>query len=215
MMKKARVKPAPRKSSTPFSSDLEAWLNGKQPKTLDSLIRAFGEKSFAVIMMLFMLLPALPIPTAGHVFEVVVMLVALEQVAGLKTLWLPESLSKRVNLGSVARSKVMKKVLKALKWLEDKSSPRAKWIYYLPLTNRVLGLIIFGFSLAAFLSPPFSLLDTLPALGVVLISLGILLEDAVLLFLGFCIGVLGVGLSIFLGAQITHYLKVHLFHKQV
>jgi hypothetical protein len=198
----------------PLSQQLESWLNGEQPKTLETLIDTFGDRSFFVITMLFMLLPALPFPTEAHVFEALVILTAAQQIIGLKSLWFPQFLSKRVNLQAVARSKAMKKVIRGFKWLESKSSPRAKWIFALPLTERFLSLIIIGLTLAAFFAPPFSLLDTFPAIGVVLISLSILLRDAVLLVIGLILGGVGVGLWIFFGRVITAFLKHHIFHKR-
>ena len=197
-----------------FSSELKAWLDGKQAKNLDTLIESFGEKSFAVIMLLFMLLPALPGPTAAHPLEAVVILVAAQQFLGLKSLWLPKFLTSRIHLDRLARSKVMARVLRMVEWLEAKSSPRGKWLFGLPLMNRLIALIIIGFTLTAFFAPPFSLLDTLPAIGVVLLSLSLLLDDAVMLIVGLIIGLLGVGLFLFLGQEIANYMKHHIFHKQ-
>lgn len=193
---------------------LQAWVSSKQPKNLETLIETFGERSFAVVMLLFMLLPALPLPTGGvtHVLEVVVMLLALEQVIGLKSIWLPAALAKRVKLGSLLKGKTMESMLGRIKRLEAKSSPRGRWIFALPLMPRLLGLVVFGLTLTAFLSPPFSGLDTLPSLGVVLISMAILLDDAMLLLAGAVAGSFGVVLSIGFGAAIIkafqHY--VHL-----
>jgi hypothetical protein len=62
------------------------------------------------------------------------------------------------------------------------------------------GVVVFGLSLAAFLAPPFTGLDTLPSLGVVVISVGVLLDDAVLVGLGLILGVLGVILELVLGS---------------
>jgi hypothetical protein len=53
--------------------------------------------------------------------------------------------------------------------------------------------------LAHFLAPPFTGLDTLPALGVVLLSLGVLLEDFFVVVLGVIAGAAGVLLEIVLG----------------
>ena len=201
------------KSPNSFSHELEAWLKGKQPKTLDTLIKTFGERSFAVIMVLFMLLPALPIPSAAHVLEAVVMIVAVEQIIGLQYLWLPQFLTSRVNLARPARSKTMGRVLKRLHWLESKSSRRGKWIFTLPLANRVIGLIVLALTLAAFFAPPFSMLDTLPAIGVVLIGMALLLDDAVLLLAGTSIGAAGVGVSALFGLQIAEFMRDKVFHK--
>jgi hypothetical protein len=206
----------PHKSTKPvlFSDQLKSWSTGKQPKTLDSLIANFGEKSFAVIIMLFMFLPALPIPTGGitHVLEIGTIILAVEQVVGLKEIWLPKFISKRINLQKIVQGKVMDSMLKRIMWLESKSNPRGNWILEAPLVNRLLGLIIIGFTIAAATAVPFSGLDTFPALGVVFIALAMLLEDAVLMFVGIVLGTAGVLLSIFLGAEIAHYLK-HLLHK--
>ena len=53
--------------------------------------------------------------------------------------------------------------------------------------------------MAAFVAPPFTGLDTLPALGVVLLSLGVLLEDVLLVLVAIAVGVAGVTLEIILG----------------
>ena len=54
-------------------------------------------------------------------------------------------------------------------------------------------------ALGAFLAPPFTGLDTLPSLGVVLLSLGVLLEDFAVVVLALIIGSGGVLLEIVLG----------------
>jgi hypothetical protein len=53
---------------------------------------------------------------------------------------------------------------------------------------------------AAFVAPPFSGLDTLPSLGVVFLSLGVLLEDIIVVVLGIVFGVAGIALEIVLGS---------------
>jgi hypothetical protein len=52
----------------------------------------------------------------------------------------------------------------------------------------------------AFFAPPFTGLDTLPALGVVLLSLGVLLEDVIVVALGIVVGAAGVLLEVILGS---------------
>jgi hypothetical protein len=51
----------------------------------------------------------------------------------------------------------------------------------------------------AFLAPPFTGLDTLPALGAVLISLGVLLEDVLFVAAGTAIAAGGIVLEVVLG----------------
>jgi hypothetical protein len=68
------------------------------------------------------------------------------------------------------------------------------------LSNIVFGLLVIGGSAGAFLAPPFTGLDTLPSLGVVLLSLGMLLEDFVVVVVALVIGVAGVVLEVVLGS---------------
>src|SRR5205085_1597201 len=56
-------------------------------------------------------------------------------------------------------------------------------------------------------SPPFSGLDTLPSIGVVALSLGFLLEDAVLAAIGLGIGALGTVVVIGLGSLVVTWLR--------
>ena len=56
-------------------------------------------------------------------------------------------------------------------------------------------------------APPFSGLDTLPALGAVIVALSIILEDVVVLAVGVVIGAGGIVLILTIGAALVHYLR--------
>ncbi|HEX7633125.1 MAG TPA: exopolysaccharide biosynthesis protein [Candidatus Saccharimonadales bacterium] len=191
-----------------FSDQLEHWLKGKHHKTLDSLITLFEDKSFAVVFLLLMILPALPLPTGGitHVFEIIVALLCLELIAGLPRVWLPKKW-RYMRLGKFLEGKAIPLLLKRVRQVEKRSSPRWRSFFGLPLVPRFLGLIVLGLTATAFFSPPFSGLDTLPSLGVVLISLAIILDDVVLLAFGSLVGALGVFLVIGVGEAIVHAIK--------
>jgi hypothetical protein len=74
-------------------------------------------------------------------------------------------------------------------------------------SNVVFGGLVLAGSLAAFLAPPFTGLDTLPALGVVLVSVGVLLEDIVIVLVGMAIGAIGVVLEIVVGSAVVRGLS--------
>ena len=59
-------------------------------------------------------------------------------------------------------------------------------------------------SVGAFLAPPFTGLDTLPSLGVVVLSLGVMLEDVLVVAVAVVVGVAGVVLEIVLGSAALH-----------
>ena len=86
-------------------------------------------------------------------------------------------------------------LLKLIRRLERFSRPRLRLLFRQRFTGIVFGLMVIGGSAGAFFAPPFSGLDTLPALGVVLLSLGVLLEDFALAVAGILVGVTGVALE--------------------
>jgi hypothetical protein len=193
-----------------FSDKLETWLKSKQPKTLASLDEVFGEKSFAITILLLMFIPALPLPTGGitHIFEIITVLLALEVLLGLKTIWLPKRW-KDMKLAGVLQRRAIPMMLHRIRWFEKHSSRKLNWIFRLPLFSRLNALIITVFTVAAFLAPPFSGLDTLPALGVVLLCLSMILEDARILALGYATGIAGTVIVVAAGAatiNIIHHL---------
>ncbi len=61
-----------------------------------------------------------------------------------------------------------------------------------------------GGSLGAFLAPPFSGLDTLPSLGVVLLSLGVLLQDFAIVLVAVVLGSAGVVLEVALASVVAN-----------
>jgi hypothetical protein len=89
--------------------------------------------------------------------------------------------------------------MKTIRWIGRLSRPRLRFLFDRRASNAVFGLLVIAGSLAAFLAPPFTGLDTLPSLGVVLLSLGVLLEDLALVVLALTVGGAGVLVEIVLG----------------
>lgn len=177
----------------PFSNKLDLWLKSDSPKTLAAMNDVFAEKSFAISFLLLMSIPSLPIPTGGitHVFEAITILLAIEQIIGLRTIWTPKSLGKREIPISIIK-KALPFLIRRIKWFEKYSRPRFSKFLANPIVNSMFGIIILGLALIAITAVPFSGLDTLPSLGIVFISLGLILEDIVGAIVGILIGLAGV-----------------------
>src|ERR671910_1971717 len=183
-----------------FSETLQGWLQGPGEKTVGGLIDVFEEKSFAILFVVLLGVPALPLPTGGatHVFEVIAVLLALQLIAGRDRIWLPERWRER-ELAGDKQERFLTALIKMIRRLERISKPRFRFLFDHRLSNVVFGMLVIGGCVAAFLAPPFTGLDTLPALAVVLMSLSVLLEDFAITVLALAIGVVGVALEIFLG----------------
>lgn len=190
----------PSQEPAKVSDELERWLSSDGEKTLGSLIQLFEEKSFAILFVVLLGVPALPLPTGGatHVFEIIAMLLALELIAGREEIWLPQRW-RRLELGGEKQQRFIAALMKVIRWLERFSRPRLRFLFNHRLSNIVFGLLVIGGSLAAFVAPPFTGLDTLPALGVVLLSLGVLLEDFLVILAALIVGIAGVTLEVILG----------------
>jgi hypothetical protein len=186
--------------SEPLSAELERWLGSDAEKTMGGLLDLFGERGFAMLFVLLLGVPALPLPTGGatHVFELIAILVALQLIAGRDEIWLPQRWRK-LELAGGKRERFLNALLKLIRRLERLSKPRLRFLFFRRLSNIVFGVLVIALTVAAFLAPPFTGLDTLPALGVVLLSLGVLLRDFLIVVVALVVGAAGVTVEIVLG----------------
>ncbi|MEA3056724.1 MAG: hypothetical protein QOD30_2156, partial [Actinomycetota bacterium] len=190
-----------------LSERLSAWLEADEPKTIAGLCERFGPQSFAIVFVVLLALSALPIPTGGvtHVLDIVAMLLSLELIAGRSEVWVPRRWCS-TELRVLTNARGSNALLKRIRWFERFSRPRLTALLTSPVAPRVYGLLVLMLTAVAFLAPPFTGLDTLPALGVVVLSLGVLLTDALLAGIGVAIGAAGIALVVGLGHAITRLL---------
>ncbi len=189
-----------------LSDQLEALLE-QDHVTIGSLTDVLDERSFAVVLMVLMLPSALPIPTGGvtHVLEVFAGLIALQMIVGRHELWIPRRLARK-ELGATFTGKAAPKLLRFIRWFERHARPRlARLLDRRPVVS-VLGVALLVFVIGAFVAPPFSGLDTLPSLGVVVVCLGVVFADGLIVAAGLVIGVVGLVLDVLLAATLWSFL---------
>src|SRR3954454_15990977 len=187
------------------SSELDRWLQSEGEKTVSTLIDLFEEKSFALLFVLLLGVSALPLPTGGatHVFEIIAVLLALQLIAGREVIWLPRRW-RDLNLAGKSQRRFIERLMKMIRWLERFSRPRLTFLFDPRLSHIVFGVLVIAGCAGAFFAPPFSGLDTLPSLGVVLLSLGVLLEDFFLVVVALIVGVAGLILEVVIGSAAVH-----------
>jgi hypothetical protein len=186
-----------------LSDQLAGWLRGEDT-TLGGLIDLFGPKSFAVMFVVLMAVPALPLPTGGatHVFEILVALGALQLIAGREEIWIP-SRWRGLNVGGHdGNGRFIRALMWVIRTLERIARPRMAVLFGRRTSTAIFGALVLAGTLGAFLAPPFTGLDTLPSLGVVVLSLGVLLEDALIALIGVVLGAAGIAVEVFLAATI-------------
>jgi hypothetical protein len=188
-----------------LSDQLEQWLTGEGEKTLGSLVHTFAEKSFAILLVLLLGVPALPLPTGGvtHLFELVAALIAMELIAGRHEVWLPRRW-RALELAGPRQQRFIAGLMRLIRWLERHSRPRLRFLFHRRFSDILFGLLAVAGTAGAFLAPPFSGLDTLPALGIVVLSLSVLLEDALIALVGSLLAATGIALELALAGAALH-----------
>lgn len=183
-----------------LSDELDRWLHSEHERTLGTLIEVAREKSFALLFVVLLGVPALPLPTGGatHLFEAIAMLLALQLMMGRDEIWLP-SRWRNLRFEGDKRERFIARLIGAIRWCERWSRPRGRVLFGHRMTNVVFGALVLGGSVAAFAAPPFSMLDTLPALGVVVLSLGVLFDDVIIVAVGVAVGAGGIALLLVVG----------------
>ena len=191
---------APPREDRRLSEDIRAWASSEGDRTVGSLIEAFGEKSFAILFVFLLGVPALPLPTGGvtHLFEAIAMLLAVQLLIGRESVWLPQRW-RAVTVAGEKRERFVDRLLALMAWLERRSHPRGRSLFGTRAGRVLFGAFALIGATAAFVAPPFSMLDTLPALGVVVLSVGVLIEDVVIAGAGVAIGGGGIALIVALG----------------
>lgn len=180
-------------TNSKLSYKLELLFSKHRFLRIEELNHIFEEKSFALSFIFLMMPSALPIPTGGftNILEVITMLFAVELILGRTRIWLPKRL-KHHKIHSPKNKKTVKKIVGFIKFFEKFSRPRGHFIAKHHLFVRLIGLIVLIFAIAAFFAPVFSGLDTLPSLGIVIIGLGLMLDDLFATILGIVVGSVGV-----------------------
>jgi hypothetical protein len=192
----------------PFSDELERWLRSEGEKTLGSMSTVFAERSFAAMILLLMILPATPLPTGGvtHVFEVITVLLGLQMVIGRRTIWLPARFARR-SLGATTTDKAIPFIVKVVRKVERFSRPRGARLFQNGIFYRLIGVVVIAFAVAAALAPPFTGLDTLPALGAVVVALSMIQKDVLVLAVGAALGTGGIALALTVGAALYTFVR--------
>lgn len=192
----------------PASQQLREWRDSGGEKTLGGLVDALGSGGFAIIFIVLLGLPALPLPTGGitHVLEIVAMLVSLQLIFGRKSVWVPARW-RGTQFEEGSKAKFIDGLVSTTTKLERYSKPRMRWLFGHWWSNTLYGVFVLIGALAAFLAPPFTGLDTVPALGVVILSVGVIMEDIAYVIGGAIMIIAAPILEITLGDAIYKWVK--------
>lgn len=156
--------------------------------TIQDMVHGFGQRAFGFLLLVFALVCMIPLPIPGiHMFlSLPLFYLSLQQIMGRQEVWFPQ----KVLSYSIPRKSLEDVVAKTLPWVEkveNISKPRLNSMTS-GLSYRAFGALVFY--ITAFLAIPLPLTNFIPAVGIALIALGLLMKDGLAMIIGTVIGVL-------------------------
>jgi hypothetical protein len=170
---------------TPASAVLQGLLDDAPADqfTLAWLLGHLHRRSFGFIMLLLALVAMLP--GISYVAGLLLAVPALEMIAGHVAPVFPRRIAIRP-LPTRHLARVMRQAIPVLRYLERAVHPR--WHTPLEVTKRVVGVVVLLLTVLLLLAPV-PMIQVVPALVIVMISLAYIEEDGVLLSIALLIAV--------------------------
>jgi len=183
--------------------------------SLAEIVEGLGDRGLGVLIAIFALPNILPstVPFGNVATGIPPLVFAVQLMLGVEHLILPPFLARR-KVGTHWLKALAPKVASVLSWFERLLEPRMAWVTS-SHSERFIGAIAIVLAVVSTLPIPFG--HNLPALGLVLIGLGLIERDGLAILIGAGIGMLGsilLGLVIFGLAHglsfIIHARNIHL-----
>ncbi len=171
--------------------------------SMDELLELFHERAFGIFLFFFALPAALPLPAVGvgTILGIPLLFLTAQQAIGRHTIWFPQKIRQK----RIKRTTIMGIINKATPWtmrIEKLVKPRLEFITH-GLFSRLIG--VFGFIMTLSVCLPFPMTNTVPSLGIALMSIGVISRDGLAVIAGALIGSLWVCalvlITIFLGIE--------------
>ncbi len=176
----------------PISVVLDQLLATEKHITIGEIVDRIDERGFGLLMLVLglpMLIPILP-PGASTLVGPLYSLLALRLIIGMDRPWLP-GFVRRKELSAKTLDALRRRGVPLVRRIERFSRPRFR-VLNNPVIVRVAAVNVFLMGLILLSPAPF--LNTLPALSVIFVGLGLLNDDGIFLLAGLAVGVMVVGI---------------------
>jgi hypothetical protein len=185
--------------------------NGKT--TISELMEDFHENGILLAMIFFALPVAIPLPYPPGfttIMGIPLMILSIQMIIGSKKVRLPQKVNDYELKNSTLKT-ISNKVVPLIEFVERYSKPRISFTRSVYCEQMVgLACFIAAFSVAL----PLPMTNSIPALGIAVMALGLLNRDGVVVIGGFFIGLVGVIIAagVIIGSWLTiKYLFLKIF----
>ena len=150
------------------------------------LLAALHERGFGFALFLFALPAALPLPGLGVnlIIAAPLMFLTVQQALGKQAIWLPERLQHK-SVASARFEAMVEAALPFIHKIEILIRPRLGFITE-GIFSTLIGLA--GLVMALSICVPLPLTNTVPAMGIALMALGVVMRDGLAVIAGAVIG---------------------------
>lgn len=174
----------------------------KESLTLKMILHALSGKgrSLSLILLSIPFCQPLQIPGISTPFGLLIAVIGSRIIFG-KHIWLPQKIMEK-RVSKTMFETLTKQILKLVRKMKIFIHPRLFWMCHSPWMEKINGLliVILGLFLALPLPIPFSNMSA--AWSILLISLGMLEDDGVVVFLGYVISLITMVFFLFMGIAV-------------
>lgn len=174
------------RSLTDLLTDLIPQLKNSDT-SVNELLEAFHERGIGVVLFIFALPMALPVPVPPGINVLLatpLLLLTAQQALGRHKIWMPQKIRRK----TVSTAKLKKTITAAvpfIKKIEFFIRPRLAFITQ-DGPSRLTGLL--GFIMALSVCVPLPLTNTVPSFGIALMAIGVTMRDGLAVITGAVIG---------------------------
>ena len=164
--------------------------------TYGQLIDELDQHGMAVILILFALPSALPVPAAGYstVLSIPLFIIGFRFICGYHTLWMPAKLRAKPFNPEQFSPKLVNGMLKLIHFVERFSKPRLVTFARSQGVRILIGVLIITLACSMLLPIPGT--NTAPAFGIFLIGFALLEEDGLMLIVGLLASLVALAISL-------------------
>lgn len=185
--------------ATPASHRLSEQIQtifapGAAELTIRDFLDRIETRSFGILLALFAIPSALPLPAPGYSvpFGIVLFILSAQILAKRPAPWFPERILRR-RLKAKNESRTVRGMTKFIRFFERFLKPRGSQLFQRGAFPVILGVVCLLGSISMLI--PLPLTNTLPALGIFLMGLAMLEEDAFFGVAGLLVALVGIALT--------------------
>jgi len=179
--------------------------------SFSDLNTSLKERGFGLLMLIFAIPISLPIPLPPGLTSlpaIPLLLFSIQMIMGLSYPWLPGWIGNK-SIKRTTLATVIEKAAPFLKKIEKHLKPRLSFASS-RTGERIIGMFTFIFAICIII--PLPLTHMVPAIGISIMSLGLLSKDGITIIIGMVIGSIGTAISmfvVFLGDEALHQIAHH------